>query len=61
MPILTLILVIVIVGVVLWAVNAYIPMAPPVKNILNIVVILLLVIWLITLIVPGLGSVRVGR
>lgn len=47
MSIVTVILVIVLVGVVLWALNAYVPMAAPVRTILNIVVVLLLIIWLL--------------
>jgi hypothetical protein len=47
MSLLTLMLLIVIVGVVLWAANTYLPMEPRVKQILNIVVILLLVYYLL--------------
>lgn len=47
MPILTVLLVIVLVGVVLWAVNTYIPMDRKIKNILNIVVVIILIIWLL--------------
>ena len=47
MSILTLIIVIVLVGVLLWAVNAYIPMDGKIKNILNIVVVVCLIIWLL--------------
>ena len=46
MPILTVILVIIIVGVLLWLVNL-IPMQRTVKSILNFVVVILLVIWLL--------------
>ncbi len=46
MPILTVILVIIIVGVLLWLVNL-IPMQRTVKGILNLVVVILLVIWLL--------------
>jgi hypothetical protein len=46
MSLLTVILVIVVVGVVLWAINTYLPMAAPIKNILNIVVICVLIVWL---------------
>jgi len=38
----------VIVGVVLYLINTYVPMAPPIKTILNVVVILLLVLWLLS-------------
>lgn len=51
MSILTLIVVIVLIGLVLWLVNTYIPMQPVVKNILNIVVIILLLIFIL----KGLG------
>ena len=47
MDILTILLVIVVVGVLLWLVNTYIPMQPTVKGILNAVVIILLVLWLL--------------
>jgi len=47
MPLLSILLVLIIVGVVLWAVNNYIPMDHKIKNILNIVVVILVVIWLL--------------
>jgi len=47
MSILTVVLVLVIVGVVLWLVNTKIPMDPTVKTILNIVVVIFLIIWLL--------------
>ena len=42
---LSLIITLIVVGVLLWAVNTYIPMAPPVKNILNIVVVIAVVLY----------------
>jgi hypothetical protein len=42
-----LILTLVLVGVLLWAVNTYIPMDPKIKQILNIVVVILVVLWLL--------------
>lgn len=48
MSLLTILLVIIVVGVLLWLVNAYIPMQSTVKNILNAVVIILLVLWLLS-------------
>ena len=42
----TLLVVIVLVGVALWAVNMYLPMQPMIKNILNLVVILILIVWI---------------
>jgi hypothetical protein len=45
--ILTIILVIIAVGVLLWLVNRFIPMQGTVRSILNAVVIILLVVWLL--------------
>jgi hypothetical protein len=47
MPILTVLLVLVVVGVLLWLVNSYIPMDGKIKSILNIVVVVLVIIWLL--------------
>lgn len=47
MPVLTVLLVLVVVGVLLWLVNTYIPMDGKIKSILNIVVMVLVVIWLL--------------
>lgn len=47
MPILTILIVIVVAGVILWLVNSYIPMQRTIKNILNAVVVIILVIWLL--------------
>ena len=47
MSILTIVLVIIVVGVLLWLVNAYIPMQATVKSLLNLIVIVLLVLWLL--------------
>ncbi|MDB5209800.1 MAG: hypothetical protein JWQ30_627 [Sediminibacterium sp.] len=61
MPILTIFIVIIVVGVLLWLVNTYIPMDRKIKNILNAVVVIILVIWLLKVfgILGSLGSVRV--
>jgi hypothetical protein len=47
MPILTILIVILVVGVILWLINSYIPMQRTVKGILNAVVIIILVVWLL--------------
>ena len=47
MPLLTILLVLVVVGVLLWLVNTYIPMDGKIKTILNVVVVVLTVIWLL--------------
>ncbi|MET0376060.1 MAG: Thivi_2564 family membrane protein [Rhizorhabdus sp.] len=41
------IIVLIIVGVVLWLVNNYIPMDGKIKSILNVVVIIVVILWLL--------------
>mgnify|MGYP003579319761 FL=1 len=48
MSLLSLILTIVVVGVILWLINTYIPMQATVKKILNVVVIIVLILWLLS-------------
>lgn len=62
MSLLTIILVIIVVGVLLWLVNAYIPMQSTVKSILNAVVIILLVLWLLSAfgVIDVLSGTQVG-
>lgn len=40
-------IVLVVVGVCLWLVNTHIPMAAPIKTVINVIVVLFLVIWLL--------------
>ncbi len=47
MPLINLVVVLVIVGVALWLVNRFIPMASSIKTILNIVVVIAVCIWLL--------------
>lgn len=47
MPILTILLVIVIAGVLLWLINSYIPMQPTLKKLLNVVVVIIVIVWLL--------------
>jgi 1-acyl-sn-glycerol-3-phosphate acyltransferase len=50
MDLLTIVIVLIIIGVLLWLVNSYIPMDGKIKKILNIVVVIAVVIWLLNLI-----------
>jgi hypothetical protein len=47
MPLLTVVIVLIVVGVLLWLVNTYIPMDGKIKKILNVVVVIVLIIWLL--------------
>ena len=47
MSVLTILLVLILAGVLLWLVNQYIPMDGKIRTILNIVVVVLIVVWLL--------------
>jgi len=49
MPLLTILIVLIVAGVLLWLVNNYIPMDRKIKSILNIVVVIAVIIWLLKL------------
>jgi hypothetical protein len=63
MPLINVLLVLVVVGVILWLVNTYIPMDAKIKRILNIVVVIVVVLWLLRAfgILGSLSGIRVGR
>lgn len=47
MGLIQIIVILIVAGVLLWLVNQYIPMAAPIKTIINIVVVLFICIWLL--------------
>jgi hypothetical protein len=47
MPLINIIIILVVVGAALWAINKYIPMAAPIKTILNVVVVIIVCLWLL--------------
>lgn len=63
MSLLSLVVVLVLVGVLLWAVNVYIPMDEKIKRILNIAVVIAVVIWLLKVfgLLDSLDTVHVGH
>ena len=63
MPLIQLVVVLVVVGVLLWAINSYIPMQATIKRILNVVVVLVVVLWLLSVfgILGHMSTFRIGR
>lgn len=47
MPLLTILIVLIVAGLILWLVNNYIPMDHKIKNILNVVVVIVVIVWLL--------------
>jgi len=63
MPLMQLVITLVVVGVLLWLVNRFIPMQSSIKSILNGVVVICVVLWLVNLfgVFGPLQHIRVGR
>jgi 1-acyl-sn-glycerol-3-phosphate acyltransferase len=63
MSLISLIVTLIIVGVLLWLVNTYIPMDGKIKKILNIVVVICVVVWLLVAfgIINHTGDIRVPQ
>lgn len=62
MPLIQLVEILIVVGVVLWLINRYIPMQRTIKSILNAVVVISVVLWLlnITGLLHSFARIRVG-
>jgi len=62
MPLLQIVLVLVVVGVLLWLVNSFIPMQGTIKSILNAIVVIAVVVWLLNVfgLLHSLSKIRVG-
>jgi len=63
MPLINLVIALVIVGVVLYLINRYIPMASSIKSILNVVVVVAVGIWVLQAVGlwGNISSFRVGH
>lgn len=63
MPLMTVLLTLIVIGVLLWLVNTYVPMDAKIKQILNVVAVIAVVVWLLNAfgLIGNLGNVRVGR
>ena len=64
MSLISLVVVLIVVGVLLWAVNQIEQIDPKVKKIINILVIVVVVLWVASQILGGfgnLGAIRIGR
>ena len=62
MPLLQVLMVLIVVGVLLWLVNNFIPMAGSIKSLLNAVVVIATVLWLLNIfgLFHSLSRMRVG-
>lgn len=63
MPLINLVVTLIVVGVALWLVNRFIPMASSIKSILNVVVVVAVCVWVLQAagLWNGISSYRIGK
>jgi hypothetical protein len=63
MPLIQVLLTLIVVGVLLWLINRFIPMQSTIKGILNGVVVIVVVLWLLQVfgLLSNLSTIRVGH
>jgi len=54
MGLIEVVVVLIIVGVLLYLVETYLPIAPPIKLVIRVVVLLVVIVWVLRLFLPGL-------
>jgi hypothetical protein len=62
MPLMTVLITLIVVGVLLWMVNTYIPMDAKIKQIFNVVAVVAVIVWVLNVfgLFRQLGNVHVG-
>lgn len=63
MPLIHIIVVLIVIGVLLWLINRFIPMAGSIKTILNVVVVIVVILWLLEVfgLLGTVSTIRVGH
>lgn len=63
MPLIQLVIVLVVVGLILWVINRFIPMQSTIKSILNVVVVIVVIIWLLGVfgLIGDISAIRIGK
>lgn len=61
MSLINFIVLLVVIGVLLYLINTFIPMDAKIKQILNIVVVIALVLWILSLFVGVWPDIQIGR
>ena len=63
MPLIQILIALVVVGVLLWLVNNYVPMDKKIKSILNAIVVIVVVLWLLSVfgLFDTMSNIHIGR
>ncbi|MCF8243388.1 MAG: hypothetical protein K9J16_18585 [Melioribacteraceae bacterium] len=62
MSLISLVIVLIVVGIILWLINKFIPMQSTMKKILNAVVIIVVILWLLGVfgVIDSIDTIRIG-
>jgi len=62
MPLIQLVMILIVVGVLLWLVNSFIPMQATIKKVMNAVVVIAVVLWLLNIfgLFDSLSNIHIG-
>ena len=63
MALIQIVIVLAVVGLLLWSVLKYVPMAPPFPNLITVVVVICVILWLLQVfgLLSGIGAIHVGH
>ncbi len=63
MPLLQVVITLIVVGILLWLINRFIPMDSKIKSILNIVVVIAVILWLLSAfgLFDSVSNIRIGK
>lgn len=61
MPLIHVIIVLIVIGVLLWLINRFVPMAGSIKAILNAVVVIVVILWLLQIfgLISSISAIRI--
>jgi hypothetical protein len=62
MSLINLLIILVVIGVILWLINTYIPMQATIKKILNAVVVIAVILWLLSVfgVIDNVANIHIG-
>ncbi len=63
MPLVQVVITLIVVGILLWLINRFIPMDSKIKSILNVVVVIAVILWLLNVfgLLDSFTNIRVGK
>lgn len=63
MPLLQVVIILIVIGVLVWLINTYIPMDSKIKSILNIVIVIAVILWLLNVfgLLNMVSGIRIGK